>query len=60
MSWLNRFLESVGRKEVSAQCPVCKKFCAQSSIKKARGQAMLCPHCKSLFIMGEKNTADVE
>lgn len=53
MNWLNRFLENVGRKEVNAQCPVCKKFCAQSSIKKTRGQAMLCPHCKSLFIMGE-------
>lgn len=55
MTWLNRFLESVGRREVSAQCPVCKKFCAQSSLKKTRGQAMLCPYCKSLFIMNAES-----
>ncbi|PIF14682.1 YnfU family zinc-binding protein [Candidatus Pantoea floridensis] len=51
MSWLNRFLENLGRREVSAQCPVCKKFCPQSSHKQSHSQAMLCPHCKSLFVM---------
>ncbi|MBY4840381.1 MULTISPECIES: YnfU family zinc-binding protein [Pantoea] len=53
MSWLNQFLESLSRREVKTQCPVCKKFCPQSSLKQARGQAMLCPHCKSLFIAEE-------
>ncbi|WP_343551211.1 YnfU family zinc-binding protein [Pantoea sp.] len=52
--WLNRLLENVGRSGVNAQCPVCKKFCTQSAQKKLRGQAMLCPHCKSLFIMNSE------
>ncbi|MEG3112019.1 MULTISPECIES: YnfU family zinc-binding protein [Pantoea] len=53
MTWLNRIFDNLQQHEVNSQCPVCKKFSKQSSTKRDRGQAVLCPHCKSLFIMTE-------
>lgn len=51
MTWLSFLFDALHNNETNTQCPVCKKFSRQLISKKNKGQAVLCPHCKSLFII---------
>ena len=51
MTWLSFLFDALHSSETNTQCPVCKKFSRQSVAKKNKGQAVLCPHCKSLYVI---------
>ena len=51
MTWLSFLFDALHNNETNTQCPVCKKFSRQLIAKKNKGQAVLCQHCKSLFII---------
>lgn len=51
MQWSNPFVKFFVRTEANIKCPVCKKNSVQSLEKQRRGQAMICPHCKVLFVL---------
>lgn len=51
MQWSNPLVKFFLSTEAKIKCPVCQKYAVQSLEKQRRGQAMICPHCKVLFVL---------
>ncbi|WP_339327347.1 YnfU family zinc-binding protein [Erwinia amylovora] len=51
MSLLNLALAKIGKTTNDARCPVCDKTSKQSTIKISKKQTLICPQCKSLFVI---------
>ncbi|MEN4888282.1 MULTISPECIES: YnfU family zinc-binding protein [Erwiniaceae] len=51
MSFLNQLMGRMTKGTSQTKCPVCGKSSQQSFAKVNREQTLLCPHCKSLFVV---------
>lgn len=52
MSFLTNALSRFNDKSTTTvNCPQCGKKSKQTTVKIQREQAMLCPHCKALFVV---------
>lgn len=51
MSYFTQVMDRIARINTDAKCPICGKTSKQSVTKVSKEQALLCPHCKSLFVI---------
>ncbi|MDN4627038.1 MULTISPECIES: YnfU family zinc-binding protein [Erwinia] len=51
MSFFAQMMDRIARINADAKCPICGKSSKHSVAKISREQALLCPHCKSLFVI---------
>ncbi|WLS77226.1 YnfU family zinc-binding protein [Erwinia pyri] len=51
MSYFNRVMDRIARITSDTSCPVCGKKSKQSLSKQSHEKTMICPHCKSLFVI---------
>ncbi|MFS2223951.1 YnfU family zinc-binding protein [Pantoea sp. B65] len=51
MSYFTDVMARIKTMSTNTTCPVCGKKSKQSITKLAKEQTMVCPHCKSLFVI---------
>ncbi|WP_220485618.1 YnfU family zinc-binding protein [[Pantoea] beijingensis] len=51
MSYFSDVMGRIKKIETNATCPVCEKKSKQSLSKVSKEQTMICPHCKSMFVI---------
>ncbi|MEN4889191.1 YnfU family zinc-binding protein [Erwinia billingiae] len=51
MSYFNQVMDQIAKITSYATCPVCGEKSKQSISKQSHEKIMLCPHCKSLFVI---------
>ncbi|MCA1178882.1 YnfU family zinc-binding protein [Pantoea rwandensis] len=51
MSYFSQVMDRIARINTDAKCPNCGKSSKHPIAKVSREQALLCPYCKSLFVI---------
>ncbi|WP_376746408.1 YnfU family zinc-binding protein [Pantoea septica] len=58
MSYFTQIMDRITKATNDAQCPVCNKYSKQSVPRITKEQVMLCPHCKSMFVVHSQHDND--